>query len=59
MNIYNRLGELIYKTNSLEKGWDGTYKNNKAPIDVYTYIIIIETEDGRSFNKVGTFTLIF
>ena len=58
MNIYNRYGKIIYTTNSIEEGWDGTYKNKKMAMGVYTYIIILETEDGRAFKKAGTLTLL-
>jgi gliding motility-associated-like protein len=39
INIYNRWGEKIYSSNDYVTGWDGTYKNEKAPIDVYTYSV--------------------
>ncbi len=58
MNIYNRYGELLYTTYSLDKGWDGTFKSKKMTMGVYTYLIILETEDGRAFKKAGTFTLL-
>jgi gliding motility-associated-like protein len=39
MNIFNRWGQLVFTTNSLTNGWDGTYKDNDelVPIDVYVY----------------------
>ena len=39
MIIFNRLGEAIFETNEVNKGWDGTYKNIKAPEGVYLYVI--------------------
>ena len=37
--IYNRWGELIFFTDNPTKGWDGSCKNNKAEIGVYTYAV--------------------
>ncbi|GAB4455930.1 MAG: hypothetical protein OHK0036_19670 [Bacteroidia bacterium] len=39
MRIYDRWGELIYKTNDVMKGWDGTVKGTPAKNDVYVYKI--------------------
>lgn len=43
MNIYNRWGQLIFTTNSLTKGWYGTYKDNGqiVPNDMYVYEVRI------------------
>ncbi len=38
MKIFNRWGEVIFETNSLDKKWDGTTKNNKpAPVGNYIW----------------------
>ena len=33
--IYNRWGELIFKTNQISEGWDGRVNNQMAEIHVY------------------------
>jgi len=38
--IYNRWGQLIYSSKELDFVWDGYYKNEKCPMDAYTYIFI-------------------
>ena len=35
--IFNRWGQLIYKTNDTESGWDGTFKGKPSPLDVYVW----------------------
>jgi gliding motility-associated-like protein len=35
--IFNRWGELIYKTNDTEAGWNGTFKEKASPMDVYIW----------------------
>lgn len=37
--IYNRWGELIWESNNIEIGWDGTYKNQICPQGTYTWTI--------------------
>jgi gliding motility-associated-like protein len=38
-SIYNRLGELIFQTNNLNNGWNGTYKGKDLPNGVYVWKI--------------------
>lgn len=35
--IFNRWGELIYSTEILTKGWDGSYKGKESKQDVYVW----------------------
>jgi len=35
--IFNRWGELIYKTNHIDEGWNGTYMGKKSQMDVYVW----------------------
>ena len=43
MLIFNRWGELVFSTNSLDYSWDGTYKASPEPkIDVYVYKVKIK-----------------
>lgn len=58
MRIYNRWGEKLYETTDLNKGWDGTYLNNKSQEGVYVYKIIITTQDGKPYEFDGTVTLL-
>ncbi len=39
MHIYNRWGELLFETSNPNEAWDGMYKGNICPMDVYVYII--------------------
>jgi gliding motility-associated-like protein len=44
MRIYNRWGEVIYATQSVEDRWDGTYKGQKVQPGVYPYVISYEAQ---------------
>ena len=58
MQLFNRWGVLIYTTNDIKNGWDGTFKNLKLPNDVYTYKIDVEFLDRTTKTKTGNVTLI-
>ncbi len=58
MNIYNRFGELIYQTEDITKGWDGTYMGAEAEIGVYICQFEVETFNADKFKKIGSVTLL-
>jgi gliding motility-associated-like protein len=39
LKIYDRLGDIVYKSNGYPSPWDGTYNGKKLPPGVYYYII--------------------
>ena len=41
--IYNRWGELVFETNDLKVGWDGTYKGTPQNMETYVYQVSAET----------------
>jgi large repetitive protein len=54
MSVHNRWGELMFESNNIENGWDGTYKGTYVQPGVYLYSIrFITTEDGRFHNESG------
>jgi gliding motility-associated-like protein len=58
MLIFNRWGEIMYETNDLTKGWDGTYLKENAQQGVYVYKIIVTSQDDKEYEFDGTFTLL-
>ena len=56
--IFNRWGEKIFETNTIEEGWDGTYKGEALNTGVYVYRLEGKTYDGKSFSSKGNITLI-
>lgn len=60
MLIFNRWGELIFKTNDTEIGWDGRVKNGKIPaqMEVYSYLINLTNVFDKSFVFTGHVTLV-
>ena len=58
MRIFNRWGELIFQTEELDEGWDGTIKGEPAPMATYLYIVQLTDEMGISFVKKGELVLL-
>ena len=56
--IFNRWGELMFETNDIRTGWDGTYKGTPQPFGVYIYEIQAVTTNGKMFTKKGNLTLL-
>jgi gliding motility-associated-like protein len=59
MSLFNRWGELIFTTNSVDgRGWDGTYNGEDQPLGVYVYIINARFNNGIGKEFTGNVTLI-
>lgn len=58
MMVYDRWGEIIFESNTIEKGWDGKVRGKLCPPGVYTWIAIFRDVYGNSVQKAGTVTLI-
>jgi gliding motility-associated-like protein len=56
--VYNRWGQLIFSTNSLIEGWDGTVKGVKQPTGTYVWMLRAEDLAGKIYELKGTSTLI-
>jgi gliding motility-associated-like protein len=57
--IYNRWGELVFETNDINIGWDGTYKGIPQEMEVYVYTLRAKFKDGRESGlKRGNITLL-
>ncbi len=56
--IYNRWGEVVFKTTDRNQGWDGTYKGVLQAMDAYTYTLDVEFTDGVKLRKTGDISLL-
>jgi len=57
-SIYNRWGELVFRTNDPQRSWDGTYKSIEQPAGMYVYWIRSDAICSPNFFKKGTILLI-
>ncbi|MBI1341477.1 MAG: PKD domain-containing protein [Terrimonas sp.] len=56
--IWNRWGQQVFESSSINAGWDGKYKGVLQPMDVYAYTLDVEFFDGTKTTKKGDITLI-
>lgn len=56
--IYNRWGQMVFRSNDLEYGWDGTFNGEEAPLGVYGYHLEVECIGGLRFSRKGNINLI-
>ncbi len=58
LEIYNRWGELIFRSTDPSKGWDGYFRGKLAKMDVYVWKVTGQCTNGKTINKSGDVTLI-
>jgi gliding motility-associated-like protein len=56
--IFNRWGELIFKTSNQTDKWDGKYKGSDCSVGVYVYLITYKFPTQQTKNAYGTITLL-
>lgn len=56
--IYNRLGEVVFSTNSFKEGWDGTFKGNPQGSAVFAWTAEAVDYTGKRVISKGSITLI-
>lgn len=58
MSIYTQWGQLIYQSDNVANGWDGTYKGVNQPVGVYVFMVDVQFSDGTNTMRKGTVTLV-
>ncbi|MFO7722027.1 MAG: gliding motility-associated C-terminal domain-containing protein [Bacteroidales bacterium] len=56
--VYNRWGDMVFKSSELESGWDGKYLEKPAPAGTYAWKIIYLDATGEYHYLKGTMILI-
>jgi gliding motility-associated-like protein len=56
--VFNRWGQMVFSTTTLQQGWDGRLAGVEQPAGVYTWMIEAVTQDGQKISKKGTVTLV-
>lgn len=56
--IFDRWGELIYKSTDLREGWDGTYKGKICQDGTYTWKLKYNDLQGKEYKHVGHVNLL-
>ena len=58
LQVYNRWGEVLFQTDQLDTGWDGSYQGTPAPQGTYLYKIEVVDQLGNRFTRQGSFVLL-
>ena len=58
LTIYNRWGTVVFETNDIEKGWDGTFNGESVPEGTYSWYVKATDTEGLSYRKNGMISLI-
>ncbi len=58
LEIYDRWGALLFRTNECFGNWDGTFQGRPCPVETYVYIVEGFGADGRFHRRVGTVHLL-
>jgi gliding motility-associated-like protein len=58
MLIFDRWGNIVFKTNSLTSGWDGIVNGEQAKEDVYVYKIQYKTNSNQVLTQEGHLSLL-
>jgi gliding motility-associated-like protein len=58
ISIFNRWGELIFQGSGIDASWDGTYNDEKQPLETYAVLVDIEFCDQTQKSYRNNITLI-
>lgn len=56
--VFNRSGKVVFLSNNLDKGWDGTVDDDQQESASYHYIIQAITSAGKEITKTGDLFLV-
>jgi len=58
LEIFNRLGILLFRSNDPDKGWDGYFKGKLLEEGAYVYKVYGKFNSGKYFNYLGNVVLL-
>jgi gliding motility-associated-like protein len=58
LSVFDRWGEKVFVSTSVDACWDGTYKGKALNTGVYIYYFTAELITGETLNKQGNLTLL-
>jgi gliding motility-associated-like protein len=56
-SVYNRYGQKIFATRSIQEGWDGTFQGEDQEIGTYIYEVRFLDANGEEHIKKGDIVL--
>jgi len=58
LQVFNRNGEVVFKSSSMYDRWNGRFKGVDQPSGVFVYTVTYKDMQGKLFQKKGTLVLI-
>lgn len=58
LQIFNRNGEVIFRSSAINQRWDGRYKGIAQPSSVFIYLVDYKDIQNKPHQQKGTFVLI-
>ena len=58
MQVFDRWGELVFKNDDINRGWDGIFRGSPMPTGIYAYLIEATFLNGQSLTESGGVLLI-
>jgi gliding motility-associated-like protein len=58
LRIFDRWGTMVFESNDINDGWDGTYRSEVMSPGVYVYMAEVECGNGDVIRKEGNVTLL-
>ena len=58
LSIYNRWGELVFNSTSINHGWNGIYQDKKVDPAVFVYHLRATCVNKEVFEKKGNITVV-
>lgn len=58
LRIFNQWGEMIFMSQNIGIGWDGTHRGKQQPVGVYVYTLKVVLRDGTIVNQKGSINLL-
>ena len=57
IGVYNRWGEMVYRSENKQDMWDGTHNGKPLPTGLYPYVMDVVFADGKEGCHKGTITI--
>lgn len=58
LKVFDRWGELVFSSTSIDEGWDGSFNGQELAPDVYSFCLNATCSNGQNYTKLGNVTLI-
>jgi gliding motility-associated-like protein len=58
LQLFNRNGEVVFKSSSINQRWNGLYRGSLQPTSVFIYLIDYKDLQNKTHQQKGTFMLI-